>query len=102
MDPAVEAMQKQKAFLLLLSPDLSSRSRKRVQEQAERYGAELMEIPFGMDEIGTALGKRSGIIAVCDGGFAGKLKELLAFAGQRTGAPGGAPATEETEEESHL
>ena len=65
-------------------------------------GRSLWKFLFDMDEIGTALGKRSGIIAVCDGGFAGKLKELLAFAGQRTGAPGGAPATEETEEESHL
>ena len=62
------------------------------------------------------LGKRSGIIAVCDGGFAGKLKELLASAEQTGILPGkqgnahaerqephgGAPDTQETEEESHL
>ncbi len=121
MDPVTEAMQKKKAALVLLSPDISPRSRKKAQEQAERYGAELMEMPFGMDEICAALGKRSGVIAVCDGGFAGKLKELLAFTGGRPDAfhslreqavekPGperrelreGAPETEETEEESHL
>ena len=116
MDPAIEAMRKKEAELLLLSPELSPRSRKKIQEEAERYGADRMEIPFGMDAICAALGKRSGIIAVCDGGFAGKLKELLASAEQTGILPGkqgdahaerqephgGAPDTQETEEESHL
>ncbi len=116
MDPAIEAMRKKEAELLLLSPELSPRSRKKILEEAERYGADRMEFPFGMDAICAALGKRSGIIAVCDGGFAGKLKELLASAEQtgvfsekkedahaeRQEPHGGAPDTQETEEESHL
>lgn len=77
MDAALEASQKDKAELLLLARDFSPRSRRKAEEETGGK-AKLLDAPFTMDDISAALGRRSGIIAVCDRGFAGKINELLA------------------------
>ena len=76
-DPAAEAMQEGRACLLLLARDLSPRSAGNASQKARETRVPALQVPWTMDRIGAALGKRSGILAVCDGGFAGKLRALL-------------------------
>lgn len=76
-DPTIEAIYKGKAEVVLLAKDISPKSSKGIY-----YAAEDLEIPviatdFTMDEIGFAIGKRSGILGLTDMGFANKMQELL-------------------------
>ena len=38
----------------------------------------VLEPAFTMEEISAAIGKKAGVLAVCDRGFAEKLKQLIA------------------------
>ena len=76
-DPAAEALQKGKAFLILLAGDLSRRSARKAADAASQKNIPVLQAPWGMDEAADALGKRAGILAVCDRGFAEKLTALL-------------------------
>ena len=42
-----------------------------------RAGAALLETAFTMEDIAAAIGKKAGVLAVCDAGFAEKLKQEL-------------------------
>ena len=57
--------------------DLSEKILKEMKYYCGRYNVPLYDIGMTMDEIGTALGKRSGIIAVTDRGFAKSCAEGL-------------------------
>lgn len=76
-DPALEALQKGKARLVLLAADLSPRSRRQALEAAKAHGVPALSAGVTMDEIAFSVGKRTGILAVNDEGFAGKLAAML-------------------------
>lgn len=82
-DTAVEAMKSGTCRLALAACDLSDKTKKNVQFEADRSGVPYAEIPFTMEEISTAIGKKTGVIAICDGGFAKKLKQELGAAEER-------------------
>ena len=46
--------------------------------EAEKYHVSVLEPAFTMEEISAAIGKKAGVLAVCDRGFAEKLKQLIA------------------------
>ncbi len=75
-DAAIEAMRKGHTKLLLLASDLSPRTAGGVRFAAEEEEVTLVEAKATMDEISMALGKRTGVIAVNDAGFAKKLLAL--------------------------
>ncbi len=75
-DPAVESMHTGKAFLVLTAADLSPRTQKSICFTAQDTKTTLLTMAHTMDEIGAALGKRTGVIAVNDAGFANKLYAL--------------------------
>ncbi len=75
-DPAMEAMQKGKTALLLVAGDLSPRTLKGLCAAAEETHTELLIMEETMDNIGAALGKRTGVIAVNDAGFADKMRAI--------------------------
>ena len=77
-DAAAEAVRKGKCRLLLTAADLSPRSLRNARGTAEEYGTPAACAGVTMDEIGFALGKRTGILAVNDAGFANKLRAMLA------------------------
>ncbi len=76
-DLTVEAMQKGTADSVLLSGDCSERTARNIKRIAGETGTEILILPLTMDEIGYAVAKRAGVLAVCDSGFSKKIKELL-------------------------
>lgn len=76
-DMTVEAMQKKTAASVLLSSDCSERTARNIKRIAEENKTEILILPLSMDEIGYAVAKRAGVLAVCDSGFSKKIKELL-------------------------
>ena len=62
-DAAKESLQKGKARLVLLA--------------GEEYRTPALSAGVSMDEIACAVGKRTGILAVNDAGFADKLRAML-------------------------
>lgn len=77
-DAVKEAALQHRAKLILLSAGLSQRTVKNMQKAAEEAGVPVAALPERMDEIGAALGKRAGVIAVDDMGFAKALLKLSA------------------------
>ena len=82
-DTAVEAMKNGDVCLALTAADLSEKTKKNARFEAERAGVPYMETGFTMEEISAAIGKKTGVIAICDGGFAKKLQQELGAAGER-------------------
>ena len=75
-DAAIEAMRKGHTKLLLLASDISPRTAGGVRSAAQEEEVALVQTKATMDEISMALGKRTGVIAVNDAGFANKLLAL--------------------------
>lgn len=75
-DAVIEALREGKARLVILAQDLSPKSAGGVRYAAEESGTKVVQIPETMDEISMALGKRTGIVAINDAGFAKKLAAL--------------------------
>lgn len=77
-DAAVEALRKGKTRLILLAGDLSPRTASGVEFAAKEEEVTVVHTGATMDEISMALGKRTGVVAVNDAGFAKKLIALSA------------------------
>lgn len=77
-DTAVEAMRGGACGVVILAADLSDKTKKNVRFEAEKYHVSVLEPAFTMEEISAAIGKKAGVLAVCDRGFAEKLKYLIA------------------------
>lgn len=77
-DAAVEAARGRNARLCLLAEDASPR----LETEFLRIGQEKTEfpvirIPYSMERLGGAIGRRAGVVAVTEEGFAKRLQELL-------------------------
>ena len=77
MDMAKDCCRNGSAAAVFTASDLSDKSLKEVRFFCRQCGVELYAIGLTMEEIGTSLGKRSGIITVTDKGFAGGLAKGL-------------------------
>lgn len=77
-DATIEALRKGSARLVLFAGDLSPRTAGGVEFAAKEEGVAAVHITATMDEISMALGKRTGVVAVNDAGFAKKLIALSA------------------------
>ena len=75
-DPALEAMRNGQTCVILVANDLSKRTLKGVCFAAEEAHIDVLTMNETMDEIGAALGKRTGVIAVNDAGFANKMRTM--------------------------
>lgn len=76
-DICAEALRKGKAELVLTARDCSERTLREIGRAAGENGREARALPLSMDEISFAVGKRAGVLAVCDSGFAKRINELL-------------------------
>ena len=76
-ETAVDALRRGECALVLVTQDLSEKTRKNMRFEADRAGAALLETAFTMEDIAAAIGKKAGVLAVCDAGFAEKLKQEL-------------------------
>lgn len=75
-DAAKEAILKGRAELILLSSDISSKTEKEVRFYSDKKNVPIIKTDSSMEELEYHIGKKVGILAVCDKGFAGKTKEL--------------------------
>lgn len=82
-DTVVEAVRQGECSLVLTAANLSEKTKKNARFEAERAGVPYIETGFTMEEISAAIGKKTGVIAICDGGFAKKLQQELGAAGER-------------------
>ena len=77
-DAACKAALSGGCALILFSSDLSPRTVRAVREAAGRKNVKTAALRATMDEIEKAIGKRTGVLAVNDTGFAKKLLALNA------------------------
>jgi ribosomal protein L7Ae-like RNA K-turn-binding protein len=84
-DAVLESIQEGASALVLLSEDLSPRTKRDVMYAAQQCGAETAEIARSKEMIGMALGvKPCGVLSVEDAGFAEKLRLLNTMNGEDT------------------
>ena len=70
-DAVTEELKKGKTAIggVLITEDLSDKTKKEVRFFCEKYGARLCETELGTSDIKKLLGKKTGIIAVLDEGL---------------------------------
>lgn len=73
-DVVKEAMKTKTCKLLLLSEDVSEKTRKEVLFLANKYEMEIVFIDLTLDELWYLVGKRVGVMCLNDDGFANKIK----------------------------
>lgn len=76
-DMSKEAAEKGKAELILLASDISPKTEKEVRFFSEKYSVETVKTNFTIDDFFHGIGKKVGIVAVCDKGFAEKAASLV-------------------------
>ena len=76
-DAAKDAAVKHRADLILLSSDISAKTGREIGYYAEKNGIATIRTGLTMNEFDVGLGKKTGIIAICDKGFAKKTAELI-------------------------
>lgn len=77
-DPAADSMRLGRARLVLVAADLSPRTARGILQLARETGTPAVQLAATLDSLGRAVGKRTGVVAVEDRGFANKLKTLCA------------------------
>ena len=70
MDMAKSACASGEAKAVLAASDISAKSMKEISYSCGRYGVKLYALGMTMDSTADAVGKRTGILAVTDAGFA--------------------------------
>ncbi len=76
-DAAVSAARGKEARLLLAAKDVSPKTYKNLCYEGERAGVPTVRLDSGMEETGRACGKKAGVLAVTDSGFAKALLNAM-------------------------
>ena len=76
-DAASDAMLSGKCRLLILASDLSERTIRSITRTANQTQTRTIVSDISMNDLGCAIGKQTGIVAVNDKGFADKLETLF-------------------------
>ncbi|MGN0453495.1 MAG: L7Ae/L30e/S12e/Gadd45 family ribosomal protein [Ruminococcus sp.] len=76
-DPVREAIEANKACIVLLADDISENTAKKIITHAESFSVECYVMKRSKEELSLSLGKTCAVIAVIDRGFSDKLKELI-------------------------
>ncbi len=74
---AKDAMEGGYAACVLLTADLSEKSRKEVLYYAQRKQIPVVQTDWEMAEVRLLFGQRSGILTICETGFAKRIQEML-------------------------
>lgn len=76
-DLVKQATAEGRAALVMLAKDISPKTQKEVEFFCKQYQAVLKQVPITLDEFWYLIGKRTGIVAVCDTHFAEKLLTVI-------------------------
>ena len=78
MDAAVNSLKKKRAMLIVTAQDLSEKSKKEILFYAKGNNTPVITLPdCDIETLSKAVGKRAGIIAVSDEGFAKAIGEAV-------------------------
>ena len=77
-DAVAEAAHKQALHLILLSQDLSRRSREKIMTVASNTSVIVIQAPLTMDDVAALTGKAAGIVGISDKGLADAVKDIAA------------------------
>lgn len=75
-DEVKEGIGKGKVLLVICASDLSPKSEKEIRFFADKKGTKIITCEAVMDDFQAALGKHTGIIGICDEGFAKQFAKL--------------------------
>ncbi|MGN0631232.1 MAG: L7Ae/L30e/S12e/Gadd45 family ribosomal protein [Ruminococcus sp.] len=75
-DPAKEEIQSHRAAGVFVTADASPRTKKEVHFFCDKENIPVSETELSMEDIQNAVGRKAGVLAVCDKGFAKRLMEL--------------------------
>ncbi len=76
-DSVKESVQKRTAEIILFAEDFSPRTAQHIRRPAEQSGIHTLTLPLTMDGMQRLCGKRAGVAAVTDRGFAAALERLI-------------------------
>ena len=75
-DPAKEEIIAGRAEGIFVAKDISPKTKKEIEFFCEKQNVPVCEIEFKMEDIAHAVGRKAGVLAVCDKGFAKRLIEI--------------------------
>ncbi len=76
-DPVVDSVKSGQSRLVLITSDISPKTKKELEFSLRESGAQIHSIPFDVKALGNAVGKAAKIISVNDEGFARSVMKLL-------------------------
>lgn len=82
-DAVIDAAEKHKSRLILLTSDLSPKTAKGILAAAHRNNVKIRTVNRTKDDFGDALGKFCAVVSIDDSGFANKFTELIAQENQQ-------------------
>lgn len=72
-DVVKQSIIDKKAFLVMLTSDISAKTQKEVTFICEKNAVQLLNLPVTLDDINKSVSKRAGVLSVTDQGLANKL-----------------------------
>lgn len=76
-DASKEAISGSKAYYIILASDISAKTEKEIRFFAGKSDIPVSKTGITLDEFSLGLGKKTGILTICNKGFADKMSELL-------------------------
>lgn len=73
-DVVKESLQNKTGKLLVISEDISPKTRKEVLFLANKYETDIVFVELTLDELWYLVGKKVGVMSINDDGFANKIK----------------------------
>lgn len=84
-DISKETVAGGKAACVMVTADVSAKTLKEVSFMCRNFpDLPVVNLPFSMDDIKKSIGRKSGVMVVCDKGFADKLTEYALAAANET------------------
>lgn len=77
-DATKEALAALKVHLIIIASDISPKTEKEIRFFASKTDVDVVKTEFIIDEFYFGIGKKVGILGICDAGFSKKLSELNA------------------------
>ena len=81
-DPVTDSVKTGQSRLVLITSDISPKNEKELRFSLRNSEVQLQSIPFGVESVGSAIGKAAKIISVNDDGFASSVMKLLGNNGE--------------------
>lgn len=75
-DCVKQSLMKGQSRLIIVTNDISNRSLQKIKRVAEEYNVGVLTINSSMDDMEVMFGKKVGVVAINDEGFAKKITNL--------------------------